>query len=179
MFEVVILAIALSMDAFAVALSIGANHGVKEHTVGFKVALYFGICQGAMPLIGFWLGDHTFNWVSEWENWIAFVLLVGIGGKMIYETFCDGPNESVSIVTHKLLFLLAIAVSIDALAAGFTLTVLNVNPYLACFIIAITTFIFSLLGVWIGIKSGTFLQRKASLFGGIILVLIGFKVLVV
>jgi putative Mn2+ efflux pump MntP len=96
---------------------------------------------------------------------------------MIYESMSEGIEEDITIITHKVMLILAIATSIDAMAAGFTLTVLDVNPFIACIIIGITTFSFSYLGVFIGEKTGTWLEHKAELIGGITLILIGLKVL--
>ena len=96
---------------------------------------------------------------------------------MIYESFAEGIEEDIAHITHRVMLILAIATSIDAMAAGFALTLLDVGPILACLIIGITTFMFSILGILVGIKSGTWLESKAELFGGIVLILIGFKVL--
>lgn len=108
---------------------------------------------------------------------LAFALLLLIGVKMIYESFSEGIEEDIKKITHKVMFILAVATSIDAMAAGFTLTLIEVNPLIACAIIGVTTFIFSLVGVFIGAKSGTLLESKAELLGGTILILIGLKIL--
>lgn len=96
---------------------------------------------------------------------------------MIYESFAEGIEEDIAQITHRVMLMLAIATSIDAMAAGFSLTLLEVNPFLACFIIGVVTAIFSALGVRVGAKGGTWLESKAELLGGIVLVLIGFKML--
>ncbi len=108
---------------------------------------------------------------------IAFGLLAVIGAKMIYEGISEGMEKDIAAITNKMLLVLAIATSIDAMAAGFSLTLLDVNVYLACFIIGMTTFAFSWAGVYIGEKSGTWLESKAEIFGGIVLILIGIKIL--
>lgn len=177
MFEVLILAVALSMDAFAVSIGLGSKHEQKTKTIAVQAAIYFGLFQALMPLIGFLAGKGVFTWVEDYAHWIAFFLLLLIGGKMIYESVTEGIEEDIAQITHKMLLILAIATSIDAMAAGFTLTLIDVNPFVACLVIGITTFIFSWLGVYFGAKSGTFLESKAELFGGIVLILIGFKVL--
>ena len=100
-----------------------------------------------------------------------------ISAKMIYESVSEGIEEDIAQITHKVMLILAIATSIDAMAAGFTLTLMEVNPFLACGIIGITTFLFSWIGVFVGAKSGTWLESKAELLGGVILILIGFKLL--
>ncbi len=177
MIEVLILAVALSMDAFAVSIGLGSKHGKKTRTLAVQAAIYFGIFQALMPLIGFFGGKGVLGWVENYAHWIAFSLLLLIGGKMIYESFSEGIEDDVAQITHKMMLILAIATSIDAMAAGFTLTLIEVNPFIACAVIGVTTFIFSWLGVFVGAKSGTYLESKAELFGGIILILIGFKVL--
>lgn len=177
MFEVLILAVALSMDAFAVSIGLGSKHVQKTTSLGILAAIYFGVFQALMPLIGFLGGKGVLGWVESYAHWIAFLLLVLIGGKMIYESLTEGIEDDIAQITHKILLVLAIATSIDAMAAGFTLTLLEVNPFIACAIIGITTFLFSWVGVFVGAKSGTWLESKAELLGGIILILMGFKVL--
>ncbi len=177
MVEVFILAVALSMDAFAVSIGLGSKHVEKTRSLAVLAAIYFGIFQGLMPLIGFLGGKGVLGWVEEYAHWIAFFLLVLIGGKMIYESFSAGVEHDIANITHKILLILALATSIDAMAAGFTLTLLAVNPFLSCAIIGVTTFVFSWLGVFVGAKSGTWLESKAELLGGIILILIGVKIL--
>ena len=96
---------------------------------------------------------------------------------MIYDSMSEGIEEDISRITNKVMLILAIATSIDAMAAGFSLTILNINPFTACIIIGFTTMLFSSLGVFIGAKSGTWLESKAELFGGVVLVLVGLKIL--
>lgn len=175
MVEIVILAIALSMDAFAVAIGLGAKKNVPG--LALKAGLYFGIFQALMPFIGYLGGKGVLGWVEAYAHWIAFGLLVFIGAKMIYEGFQEGIEEDIIAVTNKMMLILAIATSIDAMAAGFSLTLLNVNPYIACLVIGVTTFIFSWIGVFIGKNSGTWLESKAEIFGGTVLILMGFKIL--
>lgn len=175
MIEVIILAIALSMDAFAVAIGLGA----KKNSPGLalKAGLYFGISQALMPFIGYLGGKGVIGWIDAYAHSIAFGLLVLIGAKMIYEGFQEGIEEDISALTNKMMLILAIATSIDAMAAGFSLTLLDVNPYISCFVIGIITFIFSWVGVLIGKNSGTWLESKAEVFGGTVLILMGFKIL--
>jgi len=130
-----------------------------------------------MPLVGYLAGRGLLGWVEAYAHWIAFALLLLIGGKMIFESFAEGVEDEISVVTTKVMLMLAVATSIDAMAAGFSLTLLTVNPFLACLIIGVTTFLFSWAGVYIGFRSGTWLESRAELFGGIVLILIGFKIL--
>ncbi len=177
MFEALILAVALSMDAFAVSIGLGSKHVTKTRSLAVMAAIYFGLFQATMPLIGYLGGKGVLGWVEDYAHWIAFFLLVLIGGKMIYESITEGIEKDIARITHKILLILAIATSIDAMAVGFTLTLIEVNPFVACVIIGATTFFFSWLGVFVGAKSGTWLESKAEFLGGIILILIGFKVL--
>ena len=177
MIEVLILAVALSMDAFAVSIGLGSKHLQRTKSLALMAAIYFGLFQALMPMIGFLGGKGVLGWVEEYAHWIAFFLLMLIGGKMIYESVSEGIEEDIAQITHKVMLILAIATSIDAMAAGFTLTLMEVNPLLACGIIGITTFLFSWIGVFVGAKSGTWLESKAELLGGVILILIGFKLL--
>jgi putative Mn2+ efflux pump MntP len=176
MLEVIILAVALSMDAFAVSIGLGSKGNGKG--LGLKAGLYFGLFQALMPFIGYLGGKGVLGWVEDYAHWIAFGLLALIGGKMIYESQQEGIEEDIAVLTHRMLLLLAIATSIDAMAAGFSLTLLEVNAYLACAIIGVTTFAFSWVGVRIGEQSGTWLESKAEMFGGVVLILIGIKMLV-
>ncbi|WP_296046747.1 manganese efflux pump MntP family protein [uncultured Alteromonas sp.] len=177
MLEVVILALALSMDAFAVSIGLGSKHVVNARSLSLSAAIYFGVFQGLMPLIGYLGGHGLFGLIGSFAHWIAFILLLVIGGKMVFEALSEGIEEDIAKITQRVMLLLAIATSIDAMAAGFTLTLMEFNPFLACLIIGGTTFIFSFLGVYIGAKSGTWLESKAELIGGIVLLLIGFKIL--
>ncbi|MES9939687.1 MAG: manganese efflux pump MntP family protein [Candidatus Thiodiazotropha sp. 6PLUC2] len=177
MLEVLILAIALSMDAFAISVGLGSKNAKKTKTLALLASTYFGLFQGLMPLIGFFGGKGVIGWVESYAHWIAFFLLLLIGGKMIYESITEGIEEDIAQITHRVMLVLAIATSIDAMAAGFTLNLLDVNPLIACGIIGATTFLFSWAGVFVGVKSGVWLESKAELLGGVILIAIGFKIL--
>lgn len=177
MLEVLILAIALSMDAFAVSVGLGSKKAKNTQTLALLASIYFGFFQALMPLIGYFGGEGVFGWVESYAHWIAFFLLLLIGGKMIYESITEGIEEAIAQITHKVMLMLAIATSIDAMAAGFTLTLLEVNPFIACAIIGVTTFLFSWVGVFVGEKNGVWLESKAELLGGVILIAIGVKIL--
>jgi len=178
MTELIILSIALSMDAFAVALGIGAKQITINKSLALKVALFFGFFQGFMPLVGYLAGLGLSDFIETIDHWVAFILLALIGGKMVYESFGEPVEEEISIITNKVLLLLAIATSIDAMAAGFTLTLMETNITTSIVVIGITTFIFSYAGVILGSKGGAFLESKAELLGGIVLILIGLKILI-
>jgi putative Mn2+ efflux pump MntP len=175
MIEVLILAIALSMDAFAVSIGLGAKKG--SFHLALKAGLFFGVFQALMPLMGYLGGKEILGWVANYTHWIAFALLAFIGAKMIYEGIQEDAEEEIAEITNKTMLILAIATSMDAMAAGFGLTLLEANPYIACLIIGIITFAFSAAGVLIGKNSGTWLEGKAEIFGGIVLILMGIKFL--
>jgi putative Mn2+ efflux pump MntP len=177
MIEVLLLAIALSMDAFAVSIGLGSKHKRAPLQLALMAGIYFGVFQALMPLIGYLGGRGLLGWIADYAYWLAFLLLVFIGAKMIYESFSDGVEENIPIVNHKVMLMLAIATSIDAMASGFVLSLLNVNIFLACLIIGLITFAFSWAGIFVGNRSGTWLESKAELAGGIVLILIGFKIL--
>jgi putative Mn2+ efflux pump MntP len=177
MVEVIILAIALSMDAFAVSIGLGSKRPKTINSLAFKSAMYFGILHCIMPLIGYWGGKTLLIWADQYARWIAFSILLLIGVKIIYQSLSNLHNKIVTATTHKVMLALAIATSIDAMAASVTLPLLSVNPYLAITTIGLTTFLVSWVGVIVGAKSDRWLGRKAELFGGIMLIVIGFKIL--
>jgi putative Mn2+ efflux pump MntP len=165
------------MDAFAVSIGLGSKHTKQTASLALQAGLYFGVFQGLMPLVGYLGGRGLFGWIEAYAPWIAFLLLLFIGGKMIYESFAEGIEEDLARITHRVMLVLAIATSIDAMAAGFSLTLLAVNPFFACAIIGVTTLVFSGIGVYVGAQSGTWLESKAEFFGGVVLILIGLKIL--
>jgi putative Mn2+ efflux pump MntP len=177
MIEVIFLAIALSMDAFAVSIGLGSRANNQRIALAMSCAIYFGLFQGLMPLIGYFGGKSVLGMVDAYASLIAFILLLLVGGKMIFESFSGAENAEVNKVTHRLMLVLAVATSIDAMAAGFVLNLFEVNVMVACSIIGVTTFIFSYAGVIIGTKSSEWLGSRAELFGGVVLILIGLKIL--
>jgi putative Mn2+ efflux pump MntP len=177
MLEIIILALALSMDAFAVSVGLGSKPQLPPFNLALKAGLYFGASQGLMPLIGYLCGKGAMPWLGDYAHWLAFVLLALIGGKMIYEAFSDGIENDICVITHRIMGLLAIATSIDAIAAGFSLHLLDVHLALACLTIAFTTAALSVFGVYVGRVCGVWLESKAEFLGGVTLILLGFKIL--
>jgi manganese efflux pump family protein len=177
MLDVFVLALALSMDAFAVAIGLGAKRKTDVSKLALMTGAYFGFFQGLMPFFGYWAGKGIIGWVAAYAPWVAFTLLLLIGLKMIYESFQTGIEEQIKATSHQVMVVLAIATSIDAMVAGFALTLLNSNVIVSCAVIGLTTFLFSYAGVLIGAKSGTQLENKAEFFGGTVLILIGLKIL--
>lgn len=179
--ELFLIGVGLSMDAFAVSVCKGLNmRGKVNYKQGAVIAFFFGAFQAIMPLIGYLLGTGFEKYITSIDHWIAFILLGFIGGKMAIESFKkddDEKPEGSDKLDIKELFMLAVATSIDALAVGITFAFLQVNIWSAIGIIGTTTFILSLVGVVIGNKFGSRYKSKAELAGGIILILIGVKIL--
>ncbi len=173
------LAVGLSMDAFAVALSDGlAFHDIKPRQT-ISVALSFGLFQALMPVLGFFLGQFVSSAISFMDHWIAFLLLGYIGFSMFTEAFrrpADGTPETVSF-SYKTLFLQSVATSIDAFAAGIGFAMARLNIVWAALLIGAITFLCSLVGIRAGKAAGIALKRKAEAAGGILLFLIGLKIL--
>ena len=170
--------IGLSMDAFAVSVC----KGLKMHRINWKqvfiIALFFGAFQAIMPILGYWLGASFKEYIESFDHWIAFALLAFIGGKMAIEAFKkDDVEECSTAFNIKELFILSVATSIDALAVGIAFAIDDIKIISAATIIGITTFLLSALGVLIGHKFGVAFKSKAELAGGVILILIGFKIL--
>jgi putative Mn2+ efflux pump MntP len=143
-----------------------------------KVALFFGIFQGIMPLFGYLASVGLGSFIETIDHWVAFGLLCLIGGKMLYESFGENTEDEISVLTNKVLLILAIATSIDAMAAGFTLDLMSINPFISMVIIGVVTFVFSFVGVFIGTNGGEYLESYAEKLGGIMLIGIGFKILI-
>jgi len=177
--ELFLLAIALSMDAFAVSIGLGAKHRNHTARTATLAAVYFGAFQGIMPLLGYLGGRTILGWIESTAPYIACVILLALGAKMLYEAFGDDDVADMPPrISHQAMLSLAVATSIDAMAAGFTLNLLPINAYSACLLIATVTAAFSFVGVWLGKQSGTWLESKAEIFGGLVLMAIGIKMVV-
>ena len=178
-FELFLIAVGLSMDAFAVALCKGLAMRLLDMKQAAVIALFFGGFQAGMPLLGWLLGSAFKEYITAFDHWIAFGLLLFIGGKMIYEALQPDEDESKDSGRPdiKELLLLAIATSIDALAVGITFAFLHTAILPAVALIGVTTFGLSLLGVALGHRFGIRWKSKAEIVGGVVLVLIGVKIL--
>lgn len=193
---IVLTAFALAMDAFAVSVSKGMTLKNLTKGLAIKIALFFGVFQAVMPLIGWILGISFQGYIKAIDHWIALVLLSILGGKMIYEfyenrkeakeekdeaasevsTTLESESKNKNELSNKELTTLAIATSIDALAIGISFAFLNVNIVSSSFIIGIITFAVCLIGVITGKKIGGLFKDYAELVGGIILILIGINI---
>lgn len=174
--ELFVLAVGLSMDAFAVSVCKGLSLGKIGTKHMCTAGIWFGGFQALMPLIGYYLGSFFSDMITKYDHWIAFILLLFIGGKMVKESFGDEENVD-SSMDVKSMFILAVATSIDALAVGVTFAFLKVSIVPAVTFIGVVTFVCSALGVKIGSLFGMRYKSKAELFGGVILVAIGAKIL--
>lgn len=175
--ELFILAIGLSMDAFAVSICKGLSLGKIKIKHCLIAGVWFGGFQALMPLVGYFLGVGFSGLVSKFSHWIAFALLLIIGANMIKEAFGKDEEDTDASMSPKNMLLLAIATSIDALAVGVTFAFLEVSIVPAVSFIGLVTFAFSAVGVKIGSLFGTKYKSKAQIVGGAILVLLGVKIL--
>jgi len=175
--SLILIAIGLAMDAFAVAIVAGITIDKLHLKHAFLIAAYFGIFQGAMPLGGWLLGSSFAKYIQSYDHWVAFLLLAFIGGKMIYDSRNSCAVEKKDYTCHVTLLGLAIATSIDAFAIGISFSIISVNILLAVLVIGIITFIISFFGVYIGKRFGCLLHDRAELAGGIILIAIGIRLL--
>ena len=193
---IVLTAFALAMDAFAVSVTKGMTLKNLTKAIAIKIALFFGVFQAAMPLIGWLLGISFQGYIKAIDHWIALILLSILGGKMIYEfyenrkeacvekeeaesevsTTLEGEENNKGELSNKELTTLAIATSIDALAVGISFAFLNVNIVFSALIIGLITFIICFIGVIAGKKIGGIFKDYAELIGGIILILIGINI---
>lgn len=175
--ETLLIGVSLAADAFAVSVCKGLSMKKLDIKVGLIVGLYFGISQGIMPVIGYLLGTTFKDLITSIDHWIAFVLLVTIGANMIREALSKDEESCNDKVDFKTMLPLSIATSIDALAIGITFAFLKANILTASSIITITTFILSVVGVLIGHKFGSKYKSKAEFLGGLILIIMGMKIL--
>ena len=173
------LALALAMDAFAVALGTGA---VLRQLTGrqlFRLSFHFGLFQALMPVIGWLAGQTIVQWVSSWDHWLAFSLLALVGGRMIYEA-CSAdekvddrdPTKGLSLV------LLSIATSIDALAVGFSLSIIGVSIWMPALVIGLVAGVLTVIGMLMGGRIGARWGSRVEIFGGLVLIAIGTRILI-
>ncbi len=180
--EILLIALGLSMDAFAVSLASGATMKRLHLPNALKMGLFFGAFQALMPVLGWAAGLAAKDFIAGWDHWIAFVLLSGVGGKMLYESFrikeeeeCGGPRTCP--FDTGTLTVLAIATSIDALAVGLTFSLLRLSIIAPVLVIGLVTFLTSVSGVKIGSAGGHFFEHRMEAAGGLVLIGIGLKIL--
>ena len=176
---VILTAFGLAMDAFAVSVASGIAMREIRVRHAIRIAISFGLFQAIMPLIGWFAGRGFSDLVEDIDHWIAFGLLLAIGAKMIYEsTKLEKAEKKRNILRFHVLLFLSIATSMDALAVGLTFAFLKVAVLLPVVVIGLVTFLLSLAGIYIGDTFGHFFERKIEAFGGIVLIIIGAKILI-
>ena len=179
--DFLLLGVGLSMDAFAVSVCKGLKMPKINLKQTFVISLFFGGFQALMPAVGWLLGKQFESYITSVDHWVAFALLVFIGGKMIYDVFTEKNEDECGEKTNRLdmkeVLTLAVATSIDALAVGISFAFLQVDILKAVSVIGVTTFVLSVIGVAVGNVFGSKYEKKATLAGGIILILIGLKIL--
>ena len=177
--DIIFIAVSLSMDAFAVAVCKGACMAKVKVKECFLIALFFGLFQALMPLMGWLIGTQFEQYITSFDHWIAFGLLGFIGMKMIQEARSgEDACEVCAPLSLRELIVLSVATSIDALAAGIVLAIEKVSILMPVLVIGINTFTLSLLGSLMGNKVGAKFKNKAQIVGGIVLILIGVKILI-
>ena len=175
--ELLVIAVGVSMDAFAVSVCKGMSVRRLRSSHVLSAAIWFGGFQALMPLAGYFLGVSFAEYVTEFDHWISFVLLGIIGGKMIKESLAGDSVEADPDFSFRTMLALALATSIDALAVGVSFAFLKVDIWIAVLLIGITTAAFSGVGILVGNRFGAHYKSKAEFAGGVILVVIGVKIL--
>lgn len=175
---VFLIALGLAADCFVVSLGTGISRKALSAIQIGRVSLSFGVFQALMPVIGWLAGQTVVNLVSDFDHWIALLLLGFIGGKMIWESFRseDDPDDKADVTRGWLLFTLSVATSIDALAVGLTLAFIEVNILAASLTIGIVAFLISILGFLLSRKATSLIGKRAEVVGGLILIGIGIKI---
>lgn len=176
-FEILLIGIGLSMDAFAVSICKGLACSKVSARHMITAGVWFGGFQMLMPLLGYFVGRSFAHYIESFDHWIAFILLAAIGANMIREALTGGDEDENDSFAPLTMLLMAVATSIDALAAGLTFAFLRVNIWGAVLVIGVTTFIFSAAGVKIGSVFGSIFRKRAEIAGGVILIIIGLRIL--
>ena len=176
-FEIIFISIGVSMDAFTVATCKGLSMRKMDWKKALVIAFYFGVFQCLMPILGFVLSSKFKDKIEYIDHWIVFILLIAIGINMIKELYEDNEDRKNDDISFKNMISLSIATSIDAMAVGITWTLLRINIVMSSICIGIITFICSFIGVKIGNNFGNKFEKKAGLCGGLILILLGLKIL--
>ena len=174
---ILLIALGVAMDSFSVSVANGLSTTTFKISKALTIAFSFGFFQGMMPVIGWMIGESMADFISTFDHWIAFGLLTFIGIKMIHESITNKPNNFIRGYTVKVILILSIATSIDALAVGLSFSFLDVSIFFPAIIIGIITFLLSFLGVYIGKRFGGILKNRIEILGGLILIIIGLKIL--
>lgn len=172
------ISIALALDAFAVSFGAGSYFKKTDVHQKFRLSFHFGLFQGLMPVVGWFLGYEVLHLIKHVDHWVAFAILFAIGGKMIYDAF-TGKSEKITkdITKGASLVTLSIATSIDALAVGFSIGIINEPIIFPAISIAVITAALSLLGIYLGERLSSVFGSKIEIFGGLVLIFIGLRIL--
>ena len=176
-FRILLIAFSLSLDAFAVSVAYGIDLKNIKIKDGVLIGFFFGFFQAAMPVLGYFFGAFFYEFIKNISNIVSFAILFLIGLKMIYEAFSLKEEEKKAVLAIRKLFLFAIATSIDAFAIGITFSFREINIFFSVVIIGVITFFVSLFGVFLGKKVGFLISEKSEMIGGIILIVLAFKML--
>jgi putative Mn2+ efflux pump MntP len=174
---ILLIALGLAMDSFSVAITYGLTHSPYKNKDALKVATCFGAFHVLMPAIGWLTGSHLSTFISGVDHWLAFGLLILVGGRMMYESVRKDPAKLITSLTSSVLVVLSIATSIDALGVGLSLALLKVPIALPALTTGLTTFSLSFMGVYLGTKFEQRFTKKTEFIGGLILIGIGIKIL--
>lgn len=178
-FEIFLIALGMSMDAFAVCLGAGTMQAARGRRPAFRLSFHFGLFQAIMPVLGWWLGSTIEQWIAPFDHWLAFGLLSFIGARMLRSSLRGEEEEMKQDPSRGWnLVLLSVATSIDALAIGLTLSILRVDIWVPALAIGIVTWLISLVGVRVGNRVGERFGRVAAAAGGFLLVFIGLRIVV-
>lgn len=177
--DIILISIGLAMDCFAVSIACGMTMKKIFSWPSFRLAFFFGFFQAVMPLIGWLIGSSFQSYIENFDHWFAFIILIFLGGRMIYENFKKKDPDKKLLNPYKwgVVLTMAIATSIDALAVGFTFAFLKIHLWSAITSIGITSFLFSLFGIFFGYRYCCRFKIPADLLGGIVLIGIGTKIL--
>jgi putative Mn2+ efflux pump MntP len=172
------ISVGLAMDAFAVAIATGLSLGTVTPRHVFRLAFHFGLFQFLMPIIGWYAGSQLAGFIQQYDHWVAFVLLTYVGGKMLWEAFESQEAENQDPTRGLRLLTLSVATSIDALAVGLSLAMIGVSIWIPSVVIGVITAGLTALGITFGNRIGARWERWAEILGGIVLLLIGIRILV-
>lgn len=175
--SIFLIGVALSMDAFAVGLSCGIVRKKLDKIFPLKISFSFGFFQFGMVFLGYLIGINLINLIKDYDHWVAFLILIAIGIRMIYESFKEDDKKLIKNIDNKTLLLLSIATSIDAFAVGISLSLLKIKIIFPSIFIGITTFSLTLISVNFGCFLGNIFKKGSEIFGGLILISIGIKIL--
>ena len=175
---ILLVAFALAMDSFSVSITNGLGSKTLKIGNALKIGIFFGLFQAIMPVIGWFAGIHVLDLISGFDHWIAFGLLAFIGCRMIYESVRVESKKLLDSLGIGLLLTLSVATSIDALAVGLSFSFLRISIIVPAVVIGVVAFSLSFLGVYLGGKLGRFLSNRVEILGGLILMVIGIRILV-